>query len=248
MQNTNNINKAMLFAAGLGTRLGKLTSNTPKALIKVNNKTLLEYALDYLKKYGVTDVIINIHHFPEQIISHVNKIKPDLNISFSKEKKLLETGGGLLKAKHFFNNTNDFILYNTDIYTSLDLNKMKETHLKQKPLASLAVRKRNTSRYLLFDKNMQMKAWENINTREKIICKNTNYNELSAYAFSGIHIVNSNIFDLLKEYENTKFSITNAYTKLACKYKINGFIDNSHTWIDAGKPETLEKLKQLTKS
>ena len=235
----------MLFAAGLGTRLGEYTKNTPKALVQIKDKPLIEYSLEYLKKYGVTDVIINVHHFADKIINHINNINTELNITFSHEKELLETGGGLLKAKNFFSDVDDFILYNTDILTSLDLHKMYEKFRKTDSLACLAVRKRETSRYLLFDEKEKMQGWENTKTGEKILC-NQSPEKLNQYAFSGIHIVSTRIFDLLKEKENQKFSITKAYIELACKENITAYIDNSAFWVDAGKPEIIENLNKKT--
>ncbi len=239
----------MLFAAGLGTRLVPLTNNTPKALVKVNNKTLLQYALEYLIKYNVTDVVINVHHFAQQIKDFVNAIDLDINIYISDEsEELLDTGGGLLKAKDFFSDVNNFILYNTDIYTSLNLNDLYNYHIKNKNLATLAVRNRKTSRYLLFDKNGRMYGWENTLTKEIIICNDITKKQLSSYAFSGVHIVDSEIFKFLENNENKKFSITKSYIELCCNNKISGFIDNSPVWIDAGKPESLKVLEEIVRN
>jgi len=237
--------KAMLFAAGLGTRLGKLTENKPKALVEVNNKPLLFYAIEYLKKYNVTDIIINVHHYADLIIKYVEENNYfGINIEFSDETDLLlETGGGLLKAKYFFSDTNNFIVYNTDIFTSLDLNKLITQHNKNNALATLVVRNRKTSRYLLFSNDNTMCGWKNINTGEQILSRT--YLKYNEYAFSGIQILSTKIFELLKKHENTKFSIIKAYIELSKKHKIKAFIDKSKYWIDAGKPETINELSKI---
>jgi len=240
--------KAMLFAAGLGTRLGGLTANKPKALVEVNGKPLLYYAIEYLKKYGVNDIIINVHHYPDLIINYVNQNSLfGINIEFSDERDLLlETGGGLLKAKHFFTDVDNFVVYNTDIYTSLDLNQAINLHKNENALATLVVRNRETSRYLLFSNDNTMCGWKNVNTGEEIITRNKA--DLTNYAFSGIQVLSTKIFDLLKDKENTKFSITKAYIELSKNNKIVGFVDKSKYWIDAGKPETIEQLSNILKN
>jgi NDP-sugar pyrophosphorylase family protein len=237
--------KAMLFAAGLGTRLGGLTANKPKALVEVNGKPLLYYAIEYLKKYEITDIIINVHHFAEQIINYVKQNNNfDINIEFSDESgRLLETGGGLLKAKHFFADTNCFVVYNTDIYTSLNLNEAILKHKNTNALATLVVRNRKTSRYLLFSDKNVMCGWENTITGEQIVTRKEK--NISKYAFSGVQVLSTDIFELLESKENTKFSITKAYIELSGKNKIVGYVDNSKYWIDAGKPEALSLLANI---
>ncbi len=237
----------MLFAAGLGTRLGELTAKKPKALVEVNSKPLLYYAIEYLKKYGVTDIIINVHHYADLIIDYVKQNNSfGINIEFSDERnQLLETGGGLLKAKYFFSDVNDFVVYNTDIYTSLNLSKAMLKHKQTNALATLVVRNRKTSRYLLFSDDDRMCGWKNIKTGEEIITRIEP--NLTNYAFSGIQILSTKIFELLEEKENTKFSITKAYIELSKTHKIIGYIDNSKYWIDAGKPETLKELSLILK-
>ncbi len=235
----------MLFAAGLGTRLGGLTADKPKALVEVNAKPLLYYAIEYLKKYDITDIIINVHHYADLIIDYVKQNNSfNINIEFSDERnKLLETGGGLLKAKHFFSDVDDFVVYNTDIYTSLNLSEAVLKHKQTKALATLVVRNRKTSRYLLFSDDATMCGWKNINTGEEIITQQKP--NVSDYAFSGIQVLSTKIFELLKEKQNTKFSITKAYIELSKIHKIIGYIDNSKYWIDAGKPETLDELSKI---
>ncbi len=163
--------KALLLAAGLGTRLKPLTDNMPKALVVVEGKTLLEHALDHLKTAGVTEVIVNVHHFPEMIVDFLERNHNfGLNIAISDEsEELLETGGALKKAAWFFNDDKPFIIRNADVLSDLDLNKMRSCHLEKSALATLAVRKRETSRYLLFHDDMRLSGWENRTTGEKLL-------------------------------------------------------------------------------
>jgi len=148
-----NINKAMVFAAGMGTRLKPFTDLHPKALFPIKGKTLLARNIEYLKQYGVEDVLINVHHFAEQIIEHVKKHNSwGINISFSNEKDLLlDTGGGLLNAASYFDNTENFILYNADILTNMPMDKMIAYHEEHQPMVTLAVSERESSRYFLFN-------------------------------------------------------------------------------------------------
>ncbi len=235
--------KAMLFAAGLGTRLGELTKDKPKALVEIKGKTLLEYAVDYLKSYGITTIVINVHHFAEKIINFVNqKNNFGIEIIISDETNmLLETGGGLLKAKKYF--TDDFVVYNTDILTDLKLNEIIDYHKQNNLLATLAVRQRNTQRYIVFNNKMLLSGWKNITTGEEIITRT--YSEENLRAFSGIHILSPNIFPLLEKFGQKKFSITKAYIEFSRTEKIYGFEHNYGYWIDTGKPKDLEKAKKI---
>ena len=237
--------KAMLFAAGLGTRLGELTKDKPKALVEINGKTLLEYAIEYLKNYGVTTIVINVHHFSEKIISFINKNNFDIEIIISDEsKKLLDTGRGLLKARNFFDK--DFIVYNTDIITNLNLAELISAHKKNDGIATLAVRKRDTQRYIIFNKNNILCGWKNISTGEEIITRK--YEKEKLRAFSGIHILSPKIFKLLESYNQEKFSITKAYIEFSKTNKIYAFEHNYGYWIDSGKPKDLKKAETIIKN
>src|SRR5690349_300822 len=163
--------KAMILAAGLGTRFKPWTDKHPKALALVNGKTLLQRNVEYLQKFGITDVIVNVHHFPEQIIDAIEKNKGwGSHITISDEKgEVLETGGGLKRAKTFFDNDEPFVTINVDILTDFDLNKLLAFHNKNKPLISFGVTDRKTSRYFLFDDDMRLCGWENTKTEEKRI-------------------------------------------------------------------------------
>ena len=233
----------MLFAAGLGTRLGNLTKDKPKALVEIKGKTLLEYAIDYLKSYGVTTIVINVHHFAEKIIDFVEqKDNFGIEIIISDETDmLLETGGGLLKAKKYFDD--DFIVYNTDILTDLKLNELVENHKNNNSLATLAVRKRETQRYIIFNEKMILSGWKNVATGEEIITRK--YSKENLRAFSGIHILSPKIFPLLEKYGQEKFSITKAYIEFSKTEDIFGFEHNYGYWIDTGKPKDLEKAESI---
>lgn len=232
--------KAMLFAAGLGTRLKPFTENHPKALALVNEKTLLERNILYLKSFGIIEIIINIHHFGNQIISFLKENNNfGCNIQISDESnEVLETGGGLLKAQNFFTDEN-FLVMNVDILTKLNINNFIKFHQHKNALISLAVSERESTRKLLFDKEMQLCGWKNFKTSEEIIAKPNIYKSL---AFSGIHIISPDIFSLIEE--RGKFSIMQVYMRLMCTQAIFGY-EHSETIIDVGKPESIEKAEKI---
>lgn len=241
--------KAIIFSAGLGTRLKPLTDNIPKALVEVGGKTLLEHAIFHLKFYNVTDIVVNVHHFAEKVKEQAKVLgkKYDINIEISDEsERLLETGGGLKKAKNYFINEDDFIAYNVDIISNLNIRSLIEFHKKQQPLVSLVVRGRKTTRYFLFNEKMELCGWKNMQTNEIIIrCKNVR--KFYTLAFSGIQIINTKLLSLLDKWEDV-FSITDVYIKLCEYYKIYGFIDNSSIWMDVGTIEKLNLANQLIKN
>ncbi|MCB2197746.1 MAG: nucleotidyltransferase family protein [Bacteroidetes bacterium] len=237
--------KAMIFAAGKGTRLQPLTNDTPKALVKVNGVPMLEHVIKKLIHTGVNEIIINIHYLGDQIIEFLKtKNNFGIHIEISDESdQLLDTGGGLLKATDFFNQNEPFILHNTDIISNIDLKKMITFHKRENALATLAVRKRTSSRYFLFNQQMELCGWQNTKTNEKVISKEVK--NLKPYAFSGIHIINSNIFNYL--HETVKFSIVNTYLELSKKELIKGFNHTSDYWFDIGNPEKLETVERYLK-
>lgn len=235
--------KAMIFAAGLGTRLGTATKNMPKALVKVGDFTLLEIAIERLQKAGFHEIIINIHHYAEQIINFVNNYKGEAKLFLSDEReKLLDTGGGLFKASRFFKKENAFLVYNVDILCTIDLQKLMDTHLKNKSLATLVVRPRETSRYLLFDQKNNLCGWTHTQTGERIIsrpCENPR-----KFAFSGIHIISPAIFKHYNCPPNSKFSTTEMYLELSKNHSIQCYIDEQSKWLDVGKPDTLKEAEE----
>jgi len=235
------VSKAMLFAAGLGTRLKPFTDNHPKALAVVNGKTLLERNIKYLKGFGINEFVINVHHFANQIFDFLEKNeKFGVNIQISDESdEVLETGGGLVKAKELLGNQ-PFLVMNVDILTDLNLSGLMNFHAQHQPLVTLAVSDRASSRKLLFEDNHQLKGWKNLNTGEEIIASE---NPLSEKAFSGIHIINPEIFDKMPT--TGKFSIMTTYMELMKTEKILGFDHSGGTLVDVGRPESILEAEKF---
>jgi NDP-sugar pyrophosphorylase family protein len=229
--------KAMILAAGLGTRLKPFTDKHPKALAVVNGKTLLQRNIEYLKSYGITELIVNVHHFADQILNHLKENNHfGISITISDEtNEVLETGGGLKKASWFFEDGKPFLLMNVDILTKLDLQAMIDAHTAQNPMATLAVSDRNSSRCFLFNENQELCGWKNKNTAEEKISKISNhYFEKS---FSGIHIIDPAIFSLM--HQVGKFSIVDTYLELAKTHIIQSFDHSGALLMDVGKPESI---------
>ena len=235
----------MILAAGLGTRLLPLTEDKPKALVKVNNRTLLEICIQKLVNAGITDIIINVHHFAEMIITYLNQNNNfNVNIQISDERTaLMDSGGGILRAASFFGNNDSFLVYNVDILSNIDLNLFMEYHLKGNAIATLAVRNRLTTRYLLFDKNLHLQG--RIDEKNKLIQVNNGIRRenLRNLAFSGIHMINPLFFQLTTK--TNKFSIIDAYLELSEKETIKAYLHDEDTWIDAGKPSSIDLAKTL---
>ncbi len=227
--------KAMILAAGLGTRMKPLTDHIPKALVLWNEKPLIEWVISRLKDAGFEDIIINLHHFPEQIIHYLeSKDNFGVNICFSHEKELLDTGGGIRKAAWFFD-SGPVLIHNVDIYTTLDLNELYNFHLKNKSLATLVVKNRETSRNLLSDNRSCLAGWHDNRSGETILCRN--YKEdLRPVAFSGIHVIDPVITELLTEQD--PFSIIKAYLRIAEEKDIRLYRHDNDTWIDMSRKTT----------
>lgn len=235
----------MLLAAGFGTRLKPFTDQYPKALATVNGKTLLQRNIEYLQQFGIYDVVVNVHHFAQQIIQ---KIKDHngwgSNVSISDETDaILETGGGLKRAAWFFKDGQDFVLMNVDILTDLLLTEMIAFHKKNTALATLATTNRETSRYFLFDEDEILCGWKNVKTSEEKIMRHAN--NLTAKAFSGIHIINTKIFLLMEQTAVIKFSMVDVYLSLCSNNKILSFDHSDTKFIDVGKPESLQQASLL---
>ncbi len=235
--------KAMLLAAGLGTRLKPFTDKHPKALAVINGKTLLQRNIEYLQRFGIKDVIINVHHFAEQIVEEIKKNNGwNSNINISDESDaVLETGGGLKRAAWFFENESNFILMNVDVLTDLNLKEIISFHEKEKPLSTLAVTDRKSSRFFLFDENSDLCGWENVKTGDKKICVENK--SLIQKAFSGIHIINTKMFSLMKN--EGKFSVVDVYLDLIKANIIKGFDHSQSKFIDVGKPENILKAEEM---
>jgi NDP-sugar pyrophosphorylase family protein len=235
--------KAMILAAGLGSRLQPITQYIPKALTKINDLTLLEILITRLKRFGIKEVIINIHHFADQIADFIEEQKQfGINISFSDERgQLLDTGGGIKHAEWFLNDGKPFLVHNVDVISTIDLNDFAGYHKKCGCLATLAVRKRNTSRYFLFNDKEVLCGWKNISTGKQIITNQSPI--LHPFAFSGIHIINPEIFDLIER--TGKFSIVDEYLRLSNNYKICAYRHDNTEWLDLGNIENLKQAGNI---
>ncbi|MCY1722494.1 nucleotidyltransferase family protein [Prolixibacteraceae bacterium Z1-6] len=238
--------KAMLFAAGLGTRLQNETASKPKALVEIGGKTLLQRAIEKLKAEGVEEIVVNVHHFSKLVIDFIESKDWGIPVHISDESdKLLETGGGLKKAVPFFTGNSPVLIYNVDILSNLNLKVLKEEHLKSGALATVVVRQRKTERYFKFDQNKNLVGWLNKKTGETIISVPDNFEEAVEMAFSGIHIIQPELFQFMPEED--RFSIVQVYLELAKTKKIKGYFDNSDLWIDVGKPAKLAEARELFK-
>jgi mannose-1-phosphate guanylyltransferase len=234
--------KAMILAAGLGTRLRPLTDDRPKALLTVAGHTLLEIALKRLRAFGVRDVIVNTHHHADMILDYLRANQNfGMRIEISREETLLDTGGGLKKAAWFFldsggNSQQPFVLHNVDVISTIDLGRMVRFHTEQDALATLAVQDRETARYLLFDEQGQLcgrRAGSDGNP-ELVRPAET----VQALAFSGIHVISPKL--LTKMAEEGAFSIIAAYLSLAAQgEKIVAFRADKCYWRDLGRPQNI---------
>jgi N-acetyl-alpha-D-muramate 1-phosphate uridylyltransferase len=238
--------KAMIFAAGLGTRLKPYTEAMPKALVPVAGVAMLEILINHLQANGINEIIVNVHHFAGQIIGFLeanNNFGAGIAISHE-EDLLLDTGGGLKKAAWFFSDHEPFLVQNVDVISDVNYLDMLDMHKKSGALATLAVSDRKTSRYFLFDDKMQLSGWENTKTAEvkSIGQKVLNPKRL---AFSGIHIINPEIFGLMNQ--AGRFSIVDTYLDLATNQRIMGYEHNPENWVDLGKPEELLKAEEILK-
>ena len=233
----------MIFSAGLGTRFKPWTDKHPKALALVNGKTLLQKNIEYLQKYGITNVVVNVHHFAEQIIDAVKKNKGwGSNIMISDERdEVLETGGGLLKAKNLLYKDQPFVTINVDILTELNLFSLFAFHKKKQPLISFAVTDRDTSRYFLFDEYNRLCGWRNTKTgEEKIVIDKP---VLVEKAYSCVVIFEPQIFSLIPY--TGKFSLVDVYLSLAPHHLILGYDHSGDRLVDVGKPESIAVAERL---
>jgi N-acetyl-alpha-D-muramate 1-phosphate uridylyltransferase len=235
--------RAIIFAAGLGTRFKPWTDSHPKALALVNGKSLLQRNVEYLQQYSIKDVVVNIHHFPQQIIDAIkqnNGWRSNIIIS-DESNEVLETGGGLMKAKHLLEGDQPFISVNVDILTNLDLNKLMVFHQQHKPLITFGVTNRKSSRVLLFDEANRLCGWRNVQTGEtKISIDKPN---LIEKAYSCVVIYQPEIFSLIKQ--QGKFSIMDSYLDLAAEHVILGYDHSGDNLVDVGKPESVAVAEKL---
>jgi NDP-sugar pyrophosphorylase family protein len=231
--------KAMVLAAGLGTRLRPLTDDRPKALVRVSNRTLLEITLARLREFGIRDVIINVHHFADMVVDYL-KSHGDfgMHIEISREEALLDTGGGLKKAGWFFEQDSEpFILHNVDVISTIDLREMLRFHHDRQGLATLAVKQRPSSRFLIFDEEMRLCGRRLV--REQKLETVRPVTQSQELAFAGIHIISPRLLPMLTE--EGSFSIITSYLNLAARGEhILGFRADAYDWRDLGKLENLK--------
>ena len=228
---------AMIFAAGLGTRLYPLTADKPKALVEYQGMPLLEHVLRKIINTGIRHIVVNVHHFPDLIIRYLKEHPHDAEIQISDERDCLrDTGGGLKFAEPLLADSENILLHNVDILSDIDLEQLIAYHKDHEALATLAVRQRETSRYFLFDEEMRLCGWRNSKTGEEILSREaTTYKEL---AFSGIHVVRRELINMVPSAE--KQSITPIYVELSKTQLLKGFLHNEGHWKDMGKFEDFE--------
>jgi len=236
----------MILAAGLGTRLKPLTDSTPKALIKIKGQALLELQIKNLTAEGFDEIIINVHHFSDQIQEYLkqnNFFNTSIEISDESEK-LLDTGGGLKKASHFFSDGIPFLIYNVDIPSNINLKKLMDYHLSSSSIATLAVQDRKSTRKFLFEKSNNLCGWVNEKSGEQIITKDAQ-SELHTYSFSGIQIIDPKIFKYFPDKD--VFSLVELYLTAARREKITGYVHSEDEWMDLGKKENIRMAESFLK-
>lgn len=233
----------MIFSAGLGTRFKPWTDSHPKALALVNGKSLLQRNIEYLQQYGIRDVVVNVHHFADQLIEAIKKNNGwGSNVLISDERdEVLETGGGLLKARSLLQNEQPFITLNADILTDLNLHYLQEFHRQQKALISFGITSRKTSRNFLFDETNRLCGWMNSNTGEKRI--SIDKPGLKPMAYSCVVVFEPTVFDLIPQ--KGKFSLVDTYLSLAADHPIYGYDHTGDRLVDVGKPESVAVAEQI---
>lgn len=234
---------AMIFCAGLGTRFKPWTNLHPKALAVINGKSLLQHNIEYLQQYGIYNVVVNVHHFANQIIDAVEKNNGwGSNIIISDETDaVLETGGGFLKAKPFFEKDKKIITLNADILTDFNINRLLHFHEKEQPLISFAVSQRNTTRNLLFDEQNRLCGWKNnITGEERIAVAKEN---LLPKAYDCVAVFEYGVFEKIRF--DGKFSLIDLYLDLTKTQKISGLEHTDDRWIDVGKPESVPIAEKM---
>ena len=250
---------AMIFAAGLGTRLRPYTDDRPKAMVEVDGRPMIAHQMEKLKRAGFRRVVINVHHFAEQIIDYVNANGGfGLDVAFSDERgQLLDTGGAIRKALPLFDSDSPVLIHNVDVFSNADLAALYKKHVADEAEASLLVSRRDTSRYLIFDAEDHLIAWKNMQTgevrtaydsmRQSVECLEGDDEQYRFRAFSGIHVMSPTLFPLLEE-SGEVFSIINFYWQHSVQHRIRCVeAPNLFRWVDAGKPEALAKAAEVVK-
>lgn len=234
----------MIFAAGLGTRLRPYTNDRPKALVEVGGDALLGHCLRRLKEAGIESVVVNVHHFADKVEQYL-KDRGDIGMEIlvsDERDALLETGGGLQKAAPFLRDKGDFLVCNVDILSNIDFRRMAAAHNRSGALATLALRQRQTSRYLLWDESLRLVGWKNEKSGKYRWCKEAKP-QARPLAFSGIHLINPEIFSLMQR--SGKFSIIETYLSLGGNHVIQGYPHDDDIWMDVGKAAGLPDAEKL---
>lgn len=244
------VRKAMIFAAGLGTRFKPWTDRHPKALALVNGRSLLQHNIVYLQQYGITDVVVNVHHFADQVIEAVEKNKGwGSNVMISDERhELLETGGGLLYARKLLEGNEPFITLNADFLTNLNIDHLLAFHKSRKALISFGITNRKTSRNFLFDDDSRLCGWRNTNTGEEKgphLTSPKRGGTLHPMAYSCVVVFQPEIFDMIPQ--RGKFSLVETYLSLAAEHPIYGYDHSGDKLVDVGKPESVAIAEALFK-
>ena len=242
---------ALILAAGLGTRLGELTSNRPKALVEVCGRTMLEHQLIHLSAAGFDRFVINIHHFSGAVRDFLDEHDNfGLDIRLSDETDLLlDTGGGIRKAMRLFDNDQPVLVHNVDIFSCMDLKALYCGHIESGADSTLLVAQRSTSRYLYFDTDGLLRGWSNEKTGQvRSPYPDFDKTRFTPCAFQGIHVLSKSLLPLLDAMPEPRFSITDFYVDNAARLRLRSVISDANNWVDAGKPETLERASQIIKS
>lgn len=242
--------KAMIFAAGLGTRLRPLTDSQPKALVRVGGKPLLEHVIGRLKAAGFNEIVVNVHHFGQQIIDFLRQHDNfGVHIDISDERDaLLDTGGGIRKATPFLSGDEPFLVHNVDILSDLDLRAFYDAHCQSGAMASLLTSRRETSRYLLFDAADRLCGWKNVKTGEvKSPYPDFHADDYTPLAFDGIHVLSPQVLRLMEGWTG-KFSIIDFYLSIASTHRLCAYHPDNLHWLDVGKIDALEQAEKMLRN
>lgn len=231
----------MIFAAGLGTRLAPLTNTMPKAMVPISGKPMLQHQIEKLRSFGCDYIVVNVHHFANQIIDFVKNNDFGLKIEISDESELLlNTGGGLKNVKHFFNEGDNFLIHNVDIFSDIDLKKLYDFHCSGDNIATLAVMHRESSKHLLFDTENRLCGWKDLKNDKSIITvERDSYDEM---AFSGIYVCNYRIFDLIDN--EGSFPIIPELLKISKRNRIGGYVHDNNKVLDVGKIDVIKRIEE----
>lgn len=242
---------ALILAAGLGTRLGELTSDRPKALVEVCGRTMLEHQLWHLSAAGFDRFVINIHHFAPKVKAFLEEHDNfGLDIRLSDESDLLlDTGGGIRKAMRLFDGGQPVLVHNVDIFSSVDLKALYNGHIESRADSTLLVAQRSTSRYLYFDASGMLCGWSNEKTGQvRSPYPGFDKSQFTPCAFQGIHVLSQTLLPLLDAIPEPRFSITDFYVDNAARLRLRSVLSDPDNWVDAGKPETLERASQIIRA